>query len=462
MKQLQTTDSQILDWAFRGALYLGEEAADHDSIRKARDKHQSTALHYAAGAGHLEGVRYLVLVVKMDVDAACLKNGRSALHWAARNGHSHICQCLVQEFGAPVDALATGDVTPLQLAIWRCHLDTAKLLVEKLGANPHYINQWNCGIAHWLGKCPIYQQSPTQESRQLLLTTCRWLFEDLGVAFQDANSHGQTPLHKAAFCGNLPFIQYLVAWRGVADDKRDMQGNLAADCAERTKSHEAAKWLRRYASPIVQRYLQILLLCFPATTTTKSLQLPPPNSIRRAYLKLAKQYHPDHNEDDNNNGNRCWNEIQQAYAMLLLWWDSPEGWDVQVLIMSRNAALIERPLLLWTQQWHEEQQNRPEKKATYNQQFSKCSSVKLEELRDFEMKLLRLLYTDCFIQKGLPLAQLSKEYSKNWHQQVPNPRDYGCRKLVHLLQRHCSRVQVEFVEQQHAILRVTSVDSDEG
>ena len=70
----------------------------------------------------------------------------------ARNGHLEICKLLVIDHKVPVDTLAKGDVTPIELAIWQCHLSTAMYLVEELKANPHHPNSWGCTTTHWLGK----------------------------------------------------------------------------------------------------------------------------------------------------------------------------------------------------------------------------------------------------------------------------------------------------------------------
>ena len=65
------------------------------------DKHGSTALDWAAGAGKLTVCKYLVEEVlperrRLRADRACTnegrRDGRTALHWAARNGHQHVCE----------------------------------------------------------------------------------------------------------------------------------------------------------------------------------------------------------------------------------------------------------------------------------------------------------------------------------------------------------------------------------
>ena len=161
-----------------------------------RDNKGSTPLHYAAGNGHVHVCHFLSNIVSEESqrrltrtegggikkdsiqnavqgaakessitakrDYANISNktqGRSALHWAARNGHLETCQLLVQEFGASIDPLAKGDVTPLQLAVWQGHVRVCEWLSIHGNADKHFCNSWGCTVHHWLAKSPIYAQA---------------------------------------------------------------------------------------------------------------------------------------------------------------------------------------------------------------------------------------------------------------------------------------------------------------
>jgi len=90
--------------------------------------------------------------------------------------------------------------------------------------------------------------SPIQDV-ELVRQTCDWLFVKYKVEYNAPNNHGQTPLHKAAYAGNLTVVQYLVMIQfDVLDDIRDNHDNTAADCAERSQNNELANWIRRHAS----------------------------------------------------------------------------------------------------------------------------------------------------------------------------------------------------------------------
>lgn len=388
-----------------------------DDLKNYRDKNGSSLLHYAAGCGHETICRYLLQF--MDPELKSLSNERSPLHWASRNGYTNICSILVQEYGASADIVAKGQVTPLELAVWQCHLDTAKYLVEKLGADPHHPNSWGCTTSHWLGKCPLYDGE--KDTCDLLEQTCDWLFQECNVEYNLPNHHGQTPLHKAAYAGNFIVAEYLCEKFGVIDTIRDNNGNTAADCAERSQNYELAKWLRRHASAEIHNAVQILGLKRLQNTT-----IPPTlDETRASYLQLAKNHHPDVSKS---NSMQQWNIILDSYHLLRIYWtDDPESFDCQIRIRSRNSKLLEHERICWHSSWHEEQQS---------------TQTKDSSLGEFESRLVRLLSSESFLKSGLTLAQLPREYEKNFHEKVPSPRDFGCRKLIQLLEKECPNIKV--------------------
>jgi ankyrin repeat protein len=606
----------------------------HVFLNQLRDKKGSTPLHYAAGNGHLEVCRFLLQIASStsptqkrtysgnatascasrrttttnshinsnsnknsNSDAIAITNassyanvpnrtqGRTALHWAARNGHLSVCKILVEEFGADSDPLARGGVTPLQLAVWRGHVDVCLWLSEKgrttntassNQCNKHkhkhfVVNGWGCTVHHWLAKSPIYseqRQLQQQQQQQLqqrsnysipraatcdaedrLLVLCAWLDNydseegsNSSRAWSRPNDHGQTPLHKAGFGGNLPVLKFLIETKGCCDTQRDSQHNTAADCAERNQQWEAAKFLRRHGNPgCLQRARAVL---FPERDQSPGA-LPPPtlSDIRASYLKLTRLYHPDRmssrcylgkhynscgNQSTTHNSNQTtpvkhfakeslWKDLQEAYQLWTLWWNNPEEADAMIRGMERHQFLQrELPLLvLWHKPWHEN-----EKKGIYNtgngtnsnhlcdqsesgmgetagrinhvgknestttssssarpmdkskkskkQKISKGNDNRmpprhqfsleaLQKLEDFERRLARLLRT--LPSQEIPLSQLPKEYEKTWgcSSSIINststsgttamirPREYRCKKLGFLLEKHCFRT-VEVVQ----------------
>ena len=80
------------------------------------------------------------------------------------------------------------------------------------------------------------------------------------------------------------------------------------------------------------------------------------------------------------------------------------------------------------------------------------------DLAEIQSRLVRILSSDSLVESGLCLAQLPKEYEKNYLQQkVPNPKDYGYRKLIQLLQKKCPDINVTVdAGTKQAYLRVAS------
>ena len=141
-------------------------------------------------------------------------------------------------------------------------------------------------------------------------------------------------------------------------------------------------------------------------------------------LQLAKVHHPD----VSSSSMKQWNIILNAYQLLQSYWDSDQDlFDCQIRILSRNAKLMEHERLCWYDDWHNEQEQL--------KSLEENSNI-ITELAEFQSRLVRLLS-----ESGLCLAHLPKEYEKNYPQQsVPNPKDYGCRKLIQLLQNICVAV----------------------
>ena len=424
--------------------------------------------HHAAGAGAWEACEFLLQqqgtpkLQQQLLYAKAAKQGRTALHWAARNGHAHICRKLVLSYGLPVDVEATGQVTPLQLAVWQAHLETCRVLVQDCGADPHYINAWGCTVAHWLAKCPYGgsirtsdddddhhhhdaeqdNPQPFRQQQQNVENCCLWLFEECHVPYDTANTHGQTPLHKAAFAGNPGVLRYLVKECGMLDDTVDHQGNNAADCATRNVQHTAAVWLRRYASPLRNQAWQSL-------GWRHGTEMPDLPTVRRLYRHQAQLYHPDgrrkeyHGDkisrDNTSYSQTSWQIIARAYRLLVDWWTAPDVYDATILLETRQARLQEVLAILWHTDWHKQHESP-----------NPCTAH-TDMLHQFEHRLVGLLRTPAHRTHGLALAQLPKEYGKNYRRPdgsshvIPDPKIYRCKNLKQLLVQKCPRVHVEGV-----------------
>ena len=102
---------------------------------------------------------------------------------------------------------------------------------------------------------------------------------------------------------------------------------------------------------------------------------------------------------------------------------------------------MEHDRICWHDNWHN----------GHDQQQSSGENDSINaDLAEFQSRLVRLLSSDNLIESGLCLAQLPKEYEKNYQEKVPNPKDYGYRKLIQLLQNECPNICVTGIGYQRA------------
>ena len=202
-----------------------------------RDRHGSTAEHWAAGGGHLECLKFLTQL-RTQLQEQCQtpekstsaqgvsddtalerpkkmrrRDGKTPLHYACRNNRRACVEYLLQQ-SSTTDAVNTpsGDgTTPLHLACYGGNLDLVQYLVQEAGADLHQANAWGCTVAHWTAmSCrgvtnTNIEDSNLHETKVCALAT--WLAEQ-GVDFTLVQGQGHSPLHKAAQHQNRDFIQW--------------------------------------------------------------------------------------------------------------------------------------------------------------------------------------------------------------------------------------------------------------
>jgi hypothetical protein len=227
-----------------------------------KDRHNSTADHWAAGGGHLNCLRYLYKLradiseltsshdaVDNRAEGDCDKqaddkstisttndkirlvrrrDGKTCLHYAARNGHVDCIRFLLTELDEhqrhSVDERSGEGTTPLHLACYGGHPHAVKYLVEAHGANVHTTNDWGCSCAHWVAMTVSTVEDDVRK-------VCNYLRWQCGVSFMDRQRQGHSPLHKAALRKNRHVIQWF-ADPATGDTKSPPQDTHQGSCFE--------------------------------------------------------------------------------------------------------------------------------------------------------------------------------------------------------------------------------------
>lgn len=211
--------------ALRAALAAGWDA------RTCSDRHGSTAIHFAAGGGHLEACRLLVQDAHVDVATAQRTDGRTAMHWAARNGHVAVCKWLMS-VGADPDAATRDGTTAFHWAAWQGQIAVMEWLADDARVDWRSLNAYGCNAGQWAAMSGN-------------LATCEWLHAR-GLDWGLLNANGHSCLHKAAQKGQVSACTWLlqVPRLGAPHMQPDKDGNTPARMAAADGHAQLAQTLR--------------------------------------------------------------------------------------------------------------------------------------------------------------------------------------------------------------------------
>lgn len=206
------------------------------------DTKGASTLMWAAGGGHMDMVRFLV------IECACDPNqpqrgkrsfsGRTPLHWAARNGHVKVVEYLVTECKVDLEAATTDGTTAFCWASWQGHLPIMNFLSEH-GCNINSVNSFGCNAVLWAA------QGNSD------LATIQWL-QAQGCEMTRVNSNGHGVLHKAAQRGQLAVCEWFFdTWIETSTDTNvslqlvapDLEGWCPSDLAGMEGHHDLARIL---------------------------------------------------------------------------------------------------------------------------------------------------------------------------------------------------------------------------
>eukprot|EP00924_Labyrinthula_sp_SR-Ha-C_P014043 augustus_masked-scaffold_56-processed-gene-0.6-mRNA-1 protein AED:0.46 eAED:0.46 QI:0/0/0/0.5/1/1/2/0/894 len=205
-KNLLSNKTQIKE--LRNIVQVGTTAELLQKLPNTPSLYQlSDLLCFASGAGRIDHIEALTNFCKGNNLEKLVnsknKTGRTALHWAARNGKLEACKLLVS-LGADVQYKTLDGITSVSWAVWSGDIPTVRYLISK-GGNYKQVNRWGCDLTHW---------ASANGSVQLV----KYL-ESLGLSFQRKNNQGHDGLMKAGWNGHLPLVKYLL-FQNVEIEKR--------------------------------------------------------------------------------------------------------------------------------------------------------------------------------------------------------------------------------------------------
>ena len=238
--------------------YLTSSTNNSNVTISSLDKNGASALHWAAGCGHLSIVQYLIQTHSVPPDQR--QRGkrsfqdRTPLHWAARNGHLSVVKYLVEECagngkGVNLDSVTVDGTTAFCWACWQNHQEIMKYLYDK-GADVRKVNSFGCNAVLWSAQSVISG-----------LESLQWL-KAIGLDVGLINSNGHGMLHKSAQRGKEHVCRWVFESATQGENSMDLLLQVAPDAEDCCPSDLAgmegfevlARWLVIQEQKISQRY----------------------------------------------------------------------------------------------------------------------------------------------------------------------------------------------------------------
>jgi ankyrin repeat protein len=225
----------------------------------AKDGYGRTALFWAAKNGHGAVVELLLEKDGVDLDSKD-KHGWTPLWWAIKRGHNAVVKQLLAKDGVDPDSKDKNDQTPLSWAAENGHEAVVMILLAKDGVDPNSKDKYGqtpLSLAAMRGREGVVKlllakdgvdpdSKDTEDGQTPLLwaaengheAVVELLLEKDGVDLDSKDKEGQTALSLAAQNGHEAVVELLLEKDGVDPDPKDKYGQTALSLAARN-GHEA-------------------------------------------------------------------------------------------------------------------------------------------------------------------------------------------------------------------------------
>ena len=194
--------------------YLLEIGGDHLDQRS-----ELTPLHYAAGNGHLELVKYLMTSYpEMYVLTPSISPSISPLQMATMAGYLNVVKYfLIDKKNIISSHFPFQDENTLVCSAAQCgQLDIVRYFVNVMKYDPTLMSKFLDTPLHHacLGLRMLankdFIREPDSELRAEHLKVVKYLVEEMGCDVNSKNLFKQTPLHYAAWEGQIDIVRYLI------------------------------------------------------------------------------------------------------------------------------------------------------------------------------------------------------------------------------------------------------------
>ena len=229
------TDSEISDCTRAAALIAASQSGREEiiglllefgpewNVQAVTDEKGRTALSWAAGNGHVDTVS---LLLKYNFSLSTDREGRTPLAWASQHGHESVIRLLLEQ-NADVNSKDQAGQTPLIMAVQSKHEGVVRLFLE-------------LGTVELDWKHPEGGYSALSYASAAGYVTIAQMLLESGADPENGDpASGQTPLIRASLGGHEDMVKLLLMVGKVNVDATDAADRTALSWAAQY-GHEAA------------------------------------------------------------------------------------------------------------------------------------------------------------------------------------------------------------------------------